>query len=1713
MLWVWSEYVSQEEAGPGEAMLRGHHIGAALFTTVSYFSTISSDEGDAEAYAVLRTSTAFIVDAADRADLDAAKMLSETATSAHVSLISIDPAIASQITATSPSASSYTHSHSRNSSNPTKGVKKPPPSSSGRGHTRNQSAPLQYSGSDKRSNSLRRAKNSTEMLRQHATRPSKKPPALEQSQDPRSGRSFTVSSVGTGGVLYLRPSVRQHMAPLPSPGVQMPLTAPPDLATVSAGGNVALPPTRAARRIESPAGMGRSVSPSRSVRTRARRPTVETIRSRHGRSQSFSTVDEQCHTVNGTRTRVMKVVINRTSEEERSRPSQDVVSEAPELTMPPLQVSIPHYRIGTPRFSDHGTAMLRSSYAHSSLALSDVAPGPEQREQRQKGPPPSHAKTFARIEASQTPAVWRGSRVAKTRPTTTSSGSAKTDSTIREPIHPEIYDQLASVYDDPSVVRYSQNVREITAATPARIIAQISSESFMDYELVSDFFLTFRSYMSSFTVLDLLLARLRWAIARQEDDGRIIRVRTFAALRHWILNYFLDDFVPDLKLRVRFCSEINRLYADVAGRQSNGTSDLKVLRDLKRCWNGRCSMFWNAENFVPDGEQDGDINPGGYDEDGVVGTDHLASPIPSPSPLAKKASNSSWIETTPAQVHDMQQESHGSPGKQASIISSPSIQAKSCSIAKGLLRPHDGHLPNPQASHPVPVLIRREKAPASLQVQTANHRRGAGSIDSDREPTPQGPSFELALLAYPGSVIRGAAFSPRTPFVQIASSPTLSTFPRLEENGPGFHSGRRNASPSSVANGAGVKHIFGSLRRVLGGRQAQSDMALGAVSGPQPLQEAQRLPRTALPLNMSKSYDELRSKGPAPTKAQVRIDLLCAQALQNHDRFFATPRLVGMAEEDQQVPSSLIINQARRDVDPDLLATGVGKDRLPSHTTMTTQSGHIVIVNDTGIGVPTMSGAIGPSAEPDVDWQAQTPGIDPGAGLKIQQSHHRSTGLASTQRSSGTLGVSASAGTRRTPGASSEDDMEDFPFPAVGVLVPGELVRTEQTAASVTESSTTLRNAKSFQSSTQAEPGTATVTGQSTAYGEMIDRAAAHEGEMRMPAAHEGEMRMPAAHEGETRIPTPALRRKPGGDLRTVENVHDLDREYHHASLDTITTAAGSPIHSFTANGGQDVEEEEEEQQRQLPEKKKVSMIHTHSSQHLRPSFEAAVAGLIGMPDEDDGGLEVALMKLEGRYEKKSPPLDQHPVDAMRQMPEIEPGIPVAVATTAQAPRQSDAEDLPSSQTSSIFGLPTATNAGSDEYDENASSQLHASQPEPQPTMIPSPLRPQRGFDQRAGTREEEAELAEMSDLDDPRQGIAIHSAGSFLLDEDENLSDLSSEISVDVIRHHDDTDRSIQPMIAAPGTALSGLEIPSHPLTHASVVNLAPPAVERRESLQLSDARNGQREARFELTSVSAAPAHLPFILACDSQILAQQMTLIEKSALTEIEWFDLVDMRWDNTSSNVLDWAEYLAKGNVRGVDLVIARFNLVSRWVRSEIVLTQDADERAQVIAKLIHVAAHARRLRNYATMVQVTIGLTSSDVTRLATTWEKVAGPDRSLLKNMERLVQPLRNFHELRAEIEGSDFNDGCIPFLGLYVHDLTYNAQKPAQLASDHGSEPLINFERYRTTAAIVKNLLRLIDASARYTFEPAKGVIDRCLWMTALTDEKIWQTSKVLEQ
>jgi RasGEF domain/RasGEF N-terminal motif len=1377
------------------------------------------------------------------------------------------------------------------------------------------------------------------------------------------------------------------------------------------------------------------------------------------------------------------------------------------------------------------------------------------------------------------------------------------DCSYKEPINPEVFDKLASVKDDECVVRYSQRTGAITAATPARIVAQISSEVFMDYDLVSDFFLTFRAYLSTEDLLSLLLARLRWAINRLEDDGRIIRIRTFAALRHWILNYFVDDFVVNRKLRVQFCNQINEMYREVRQRTGGGVSDMKILLDLKRCWNGRCSLYWDSTDFVVDTQQEADIVPGGIfgsrdpsltQLDLIVDQEskHITDTFHNKASASKTCYGSAAARAP--KIHD--QPSISIPGAPVSPSSEQSLQPASCSLPARAFKRSPPPEANARGPYPVSVQLRKQNAsPNPLmsmkdsQRRLSNaHKRSCSTSDSIRDRGSTNSLSRPVFLVSPhaGSLIRGNVYPPAAPFVDVIAPESPPSRSRLTVPAMGMPvTFDGNSKPGSPVNPA-MKNLMGSIRRALSSKQTGTNSASST-------EEINRSPpslrgkTSGLPLNMTRSSDTLRDKKTTPVvRHHLRIDLLCAAVAQSYQQAQAKASQdsfinhgLGLSISDIHEGSASQNSLGSRDfsIEAGDVRYILGQDDVEFGMVVTDDAGgETTAASDRG-----MEGDI-----PTADFDYTTAGMMSMPLLPTERSIERKDSSLDIRRRSSSVDT-ALARKSKEQEHSRAVELAKSSNGAGGQSRKPKLQHHRYKPSAADSTSARSQQSHTGQSVLKHAPVPsvdASVTSTSTKGSRPVFESQA------------------AGH---------TLRRRPGGNLRNIENVHDLTLGFRRQSTGSLTTRSES-VGSLLVMGGTRAAGSKPKRPTPQTIQHPVSLMRTHSSQHLRPSFEAAISGFSTIPDDDDCGLEATLLKLEGRYERASRQVtnttnievDEEQTPLLELLPLIDhqhklhdqhsPSKPVQLPPSSRPSHPRLRQPSSFSRTRKPGPTSISTRSGRSKGSAARSEESYSSIPllergmpddsmkERQPlsrsnltTSIPRPVLDDGGIfntEQDVVSPHPSIELVEKTEsmgripqggtFPDPQPDPqpdpgAAPADGSFLLDEDDDLTDLSSEMSMDVIEHSEAENVVISSLSATGGTTNLDHELLTHPLAHPpspavsfhQAITSVPPmnplmyqqkpltpqpsptqgVMPESSQVSLSQILPRRKSAAVASATVTTSAGHIPFVLACESQILAQQLTLVEKAALSEIEWSDLVDMKWDNKSPNILNWVEYLAGKDNKGIDIVITRFNIVVKWVVSEIVMTQNINERAQAITKYIHIAVHAKLLHNYATMLQITIALTSVDCSRLKATWELVPDLEQARLKEMETLIQPIRNFHDLRIEMETANLQDGCIPFVGkqnilaltgltnrvfpgIYIHDLTYNAQKPARIPNTGNGEPLVNFERYRTAATIVKSLLRLIDASSKYDFQPIPGIIERCLWMAALSDEKITALSKSIE-
>lgn len=266
---------------------------------------------------------------------------------------------------------------------------------------------------------------------------------------------------------------------------------------------------------------------------------------------------------------------------------------------------------------------------------------------------------------------------------------------------------------------------------------------------------------------------------------------------------------------------------------------------------------------------------------------------------------------------------------------------------------------------------------------------------------------------------------------------------------------------------------------------------------------------------------------------------------------------------------------------------------------------------------------------------------------------------------------------------------------------------------------------------------------------------------------------------------------------------------------------------------------------------------------------------------------------------------------------------------------------------------------------------------------------------------------------------------------------------------------------------------------------------------------------------NVMTQDLHISFVLNYESKKVAEHLTFIESDLLKDIDWKELIELKWSQELTPVNSWLEIIVDEKYyntnKGINLVISRFNLMVNWVISELLLTRAQSERIDLISRYIHIAQQCYAMQNYASMMQILLALTSEKVGHLKETWKNLPPGDLLTLKNLEELTSPMKNFLNIRLSINLTKPSKGCIPFLGLYLSDLIFNAERPATVNSDQ-DEKMINFSRFRTSVYIVKSLSQCIEWSDNYKIDVDDELLSKCLYIRSLDEEEMNTCLKYVE-
>uniref|UniRef100_A0A674F1D0 Ral GEF with PH domain and SH3 binding motif 2 n=1 Tax=Salmo trutta TaxID=8032 RepID=A0A674F1D0_SALTR len=116
---------------------------------------------------------------------------------------------------------------------------------------------------------------------------------------------------------------------------------------------------------------------------------------------------------------------------------------------------------------------------------------------------------------------------------------------------------------------------------------------------------------------------------------------------------------------------------------------------------------------------------------------------------------------------------------------------------------------------------------------------------------------------------------------------------------------------------------------------------------------------------------------------------------------------------------------------------------------------------------------------------------------------------------------------------------------------------------------------------------------------------------------------------------------------------------------------------------------------------------------------------------------------------------------------------------------------------------------------------------------------------------------------------------------------------------------------------------------------------------------------------------------------------------------------------------------------------RFNQTTFWVVREILHAQTLKIRAEVLSLYIRTAKKLCDINNLHAVMAVVSGLQSAPIYRLSKTWALLSRKDKATFERLEYLMAKEDNYKRLRDYIRSQSMNS-CIPYLGMYLSDLTY---------------------------------------------------------------------------
>uniref|UniRef100_G3PNR3 Ral GEF with PH domain and SH3 binding motif 2 n=1 Tax=Gasterosteus aculeatus aculeatus TaxID=481459 RepID=G3PNR3_GASAC len=206
----------------------------------------------------------------------------------------------------------------------------------------------------------------------------------------------------------------------------------------------------------------------------------------------------------------------------------------------------------------------------------------------------------------------------------------------------------------------------------------------------------------------------------------------------------------------------------------------------------------------------------------------------------------------------------------------------------------------------------------------------------------------------------------------------------------------------------------------------------------------------------------------------------------------------------------------------------------------------------------------------------------------------------------------------------------------------------------------------------------------------------------------------------------------------------------------------------------------------------------------------------------------------------------------------------------------------------------------------------------------------------------------------------------------------------------------------------------------HSGITAPAAPVSEKSSSSgSLSDKGSSDLKKSFDAVVFD--------VLKVTPEEYAGQITLMDSPVFKAIQPEELSSCGWNkkekhSSSPNVVAFTR---------------RFNQTSFWVVREILHAQTLKIRAEVLSVYIRTAKKLCDMNNLHAVMAVVSALQSAPIFRLSKTWALLSRKDKATFDRLDYLMSKEDNYKRLRDFISSQSMVS-CIPYLGMYLSDLTY---------------------------------------------------------------------------